>query len=87
MFGAVDGAVLSAGASEGYGEVREVSLEVFVDALRDYGESMVEEDADGLFVAQEFDDWGVEAGICFVLWVASWVGECAAVEDVSAAVS
>ena len=33
LFGAVDGAVLAAGASEADGEVGEVALEVFVDAL------------------------------------------------------
>ena len=34
LLGAVDGAVLSAGAAKGYTQVREVTLKVFVDALR-----------------------------------------------------
>lgn len=87
LFGAVDGAVLAAGASEADGEVGEVAFEVFVDALRDYGEGVVEEDGDGLFVAQEFYDGGVLACIGFVFGVAARVGERAAVEDMSAAVA
>ena len=87
LFGAVDGAVLAAGAAEADGEVGEVAFEVFVDALRDYGEGVVEEDGDRLFVAQEFYDGGVLACIGLVFGVAARVGERAAVEDVSAAVA
>ena len=87
LFGAVDGAVLAAGAAEADGEVREVAFEVFVDALRDYGEGVVEEDGYGLFVAQEFYDGGVLACVCFVFGVAAGIGERAAVEDMSAAVA
>ena len=87
LFGAVDGAVLAAGASEADGEVGEVAFEVFVDALADDGEGVVEEDGDGLFVAQELDDWGVLACIGLVFGVAARVGESAAVEDMSAAIA
>lgn len=87
LLGAVDGAVLAAGAAEADGEVREVAFEVFVHALRDYGEGVVEEERDGLFVAQEFYDWGVLACIGLVFGVAAGIGERAAVKDMSAAVA
>lgn len=87
LFGAVDGAVLAAGAPEADREMCEVAFEVFVDALRDYGEGVVEEDGDRLFVAQELDDWGVLACVGFVFRVAAGIWERAAVEDMSAAVA
>ena len=87
LLGAVDGAVLAAGAPKADGEMCEVAFEVFVDALRDYGEGVVEEDGDRLFVAQEFYDGGVLACVGFVFGVAAGIGEGAAVEDVSAAVA
>ena len=87
LLGAVDGAVLATGAAEGYAEVGEVALEVFVDALADYGFGVVEECGHSVFALQEFYDGAVFAGIGLVLGVAPGVGQRAAVEDVSAAVA
>ena len=87
LLGAVDGAVLPTGAAEGYAEVCEVALEVFVDALADYGFGVVEEGGHSVFALQEFYDGAVFAGIGLVLGVAPGVGQRAAVEDMSSAVA
>ena len=87
MFGAVDGAVLSAGASEGDLKVGEVALQIFLDALADEGFGVVEELVNGGFLLQELDDGAILAGIALVLWIAAGVGQGAAVEDEAAAVA
>ena len=87
LLGAVDGAVLAAGAAEGYEEVREVTLEVFVDALSHDGFSVVEEDTYSLLTLQELYDGTVFAGIGFVFGITPGVGERPTVEDMSTAVA
>jgi len=87
LLGAVDGSVLAAGAAEGYAEVGEVTLEVFVDALADDGFSVVEESSHSFLTLQELYHGTVFAGIGLVLRVAPGVGQRAAVEDMSAAVA
>lgn len=87
MFGAVDGAVLAAGASEGDLKVGEVALQIFLDALADEGFGVVEELVNGGFLLQELDDGTVLAGIALVLWIAAGVGQGAAVEDEATAVA
>ena len=87
LLGAVDGAVLSAGAAKGYTQVREVTLKVFVDALRYDGFGVVEECGHSLLALQEFYYGAVFAGIGLVLGVAPGVGQRAAVEDVAATVA
>ncbi len=87
LLGAVDGAVLAAGAAEGYTQVREVALEVLVDALADYGFCVVEECGHSLFALKELYHGPVFAGICLVLGVAPGVGQRATVEDMAAAVA
>ncbi len=87
LFGAVDGAVLTAGASEGDEEVGEMAFEVFVNALGDKCFTVVEELEDGGFTLQKFDDRAVFAGVGLVFGVATGVGECAAVEDEAAAIA
>ena len=85
--GAVDGAVLAAGAAEGDLEGGEVAFEVFLDALSDDGLDVVEKLIDGRFFLQEFDNRAVLASVGLVLGEASRVGKGAAVEDESAAVA
>ena len=87
LLGAVDGAVLAAGAAKGYGEVREMTLEVFVDTLADDGFSVVEEDTYSFLALQELYDGTVFAGIGFVFGITPGVGERPTVEDMSATVA
>ena len=87
LLGAVDGAVLAAGAAEGDGEVLEVAFEVFVDTLADDSFCEVEEAVDGRFALQEFYHGAVFAGVCLVLGEATGVWQGTAVENVAAAVA
>ena len=87
LLGAVDGAVLAAGAAEEDLEGGEMAFEVFLDALIDEGKSVEEETVDGGLVLEELDDGAVFACIGLVLRIATGVGQCAAIEDESAAVA
>ena len=87
LLGAIDGAVLAAGAAEGDLEGGETALGVFVDALCDKGFGVVEEAVDGGFALEELDHGAVAACDGLVLGIAARVGEGAAVEDESAAVA
>ena len=79
--------MLAAGAAEGDAEVGKVTLEVFVDALCDDRHSVLQEEVDGGFALQKFDDGTVLACVGLVLGVATGIGEGPAVEDVAAAIA
>ena len=87
LLGAVDRAVLTAGAAESHLEGGEVAFEVLLDALADEGLGMVEEAVDGLLFLEEVDDGTVFAGVGFVFGIATGVGQGAAVEDEAATVA
>ena len=87
LLGAVDGPVLPTSASEVDGEVRELALEVFVDALRDNGLSVGEKEVDGGLPAQKVDNGTVLARVGLIFGITARIGQGAAVEDVASSVA
>ena len=87
FFCTIDGTMLAACATESHLEGAEVAFKIFLDTLADKSFGMGEEEVDSRFLLEEFYDRTVLAGVGFVLWVASWVGERTAVEDEATAVA
>ena len=85
--GAVDRAVLAAGAAEGDDEVGEVARLVVLDGLVDQREDVAEEVAHGGLALEERDHGIVAARQLRVLLEPAGVGQRPAVEHVAAAVS
>jgi hypothetical protein len=86
VFGAIDGAVLAAGAAEGDLEVGEAALEEALDVMIYQPVNGLEETEYLAVGFEEVDDGLVEAGEGFVLVVLTGVVGRAAIEDVTASV-
>ena len=87
LLGAVDGAVLAAGAAERDLQGGEITFHVFLHTLGDEGLGVVEEAVDGRLALEELDDGAVLAGIGLILRITAGIRERTAVEDESAAVA
>lgn len=86
VFGAIDGAVLAAGAAEGDLEVGEAAFEEALDVMIYQPVNGLEETEYLAVGFEEVDDGLVEAGEGFVLVVLTGVVGRAAIEDVTASV-
>ena len=87
VLGAVDAAVLAAGAAEANLQVGEFALDEAFDVNVDKAVDVVQEEEDFAVVFKELDDFLVHAVELAVVLVLARVVHGAAVEDVSAAVA
>jgi hypothetical protein len=87
VFGAIDGAVLTAGAAEGDLEVGEAAFEEALDVMIYQPVNRLQETEYLAVGFEEVDDGLVEAGEGFVLLVLTGVVGRAAIEDVAASVA
>lgn len=87
VFGAIDGAVLTAGAAEGDLEVGEAALEEALYVMIYQPVNGLEETEYLAVSFEEVDDGLVEAGEGFVLVVLTGVVSRATIEDVTASVA
>ena len=87
MFGAIDGAVLAAGAAEGDLEVGEAAFEEALDVMIYQPVNGLQETEYLAVGFEEVDDGLVEASEGFVLLVLTGVMGRAAIEDVTASVA
>ena len=74
LLGAIDGAVLSAGAAERYHEAGKVTLLVFFDGLKHYVLRVVQEGFDLLQVFEKVNDRKVASGVGPILRIAARIG-------------
>ena len=87
VFGAIDGAVLAAGAAEGNLEVGEAAFEEALDVMIYQSVNGLQETEYLAVGFEEVDDGLVEAGEGFVLVILTGVVCRAAIEDVAASVA
>ena len=79
--------MLASSASETDGKIAKVAFQIFADGGSDQLLCCFEELLDFWFVVEKFDYRSVFPSIAFVLGVAAGIGQCAAVEYISASIA